>query len=169
MNTADRYRATHPVRVVTAASLFDGHRRRHQHHATYPQASGCEVITWGTTARRTMWCGPPSTKTCRPWPCPRTRAGTWSTSGTSASCSMRAAEAHSRLRWRRRRDRARGNRHAGVGRRRRPHLCTRRRTTPRSPGTDRRPHQARRLRPHRGRTGHGRCRRRRRLWPPWPA
>ncbi|MCB9680056.1 MAG: cobalamin B12-binding domain-containing protein [Alphaproteobacteria bacterium] len=57
MNTHDRYRAQHPVRVVTAASLFDGHDAAINIMRRILQASGCEVIHLGhnRTADDVVW------------------------------------------------------------------------------------------------------------------
>jgi methylmalonyl-CoA mutase len=47
MPTHERYRAKHPIRVVTAASLFDGHDAAIHIMRRILQASGCEVIHLG--------------------------------------------------------------------------------------------------------------------------
>jgi methylmalonyl-CoA mutase len=47
MQMKDRYRATHAIRVVTAASLFDGHDAAINIMRRILQAAGCEVIHLG--------------------------------------------------------------------------------------------------------------------------
>ena len=47
MNDTPRYRPTHRIRVVTAASLFDGHDAAINIMRRILQATGCEVVHLG--------------------------------------------------------------------------------------------------------------------------
>ena len=142
----------HPVRVVTATSLFDGHDAAINIMRRILQSQGAEVIHLGHNRsverdRRRRGAG----GRAGAWPSARTRAATSSSSATSSTCSRRRGAGHVRVYG--------GG--GGViipseiaelrGLRRRPHLLAGRRRPPR-PGSHGQPdHRGVRRRPAVGR------------------
>ncbi|GIR75994.1 MAG: hypothetical protein CM15mP78_06930 [Candidatus Poseidoniales archaeon] len=60
--------STGPVRVITAASLFDGHDAAINVMRRLIQSSGAEVIHLGHDHRPKRWSTAPFRKTLTPWP-----------------------------------------------------------------------------------------------------
>ena len=85
------FRPQHPVRIVTAASLFDGHDAAINIMRRILQATGPRSSTSGTTARSRRSSTARSRRTRRASRSPPTRAATSSTSSTWSTCCASAA------------------------------------------------------------------------------
>ena len=91
---AELHEPVHPVRFVTAASLFDGHDASINIMRRILQSQGAEVIHLGHNRSVDEVVTAAVRRTCRASPSPRTRAATSSTSSTCSTCCAARGAGH---------------------------------------------------------------------------